>query len=142
MGLYSFGKGSEKQLGTIHLDLEKVLRDALASDLMDMTVVEGRRTKESQNRLFDIGKSRLRWPLGKHNVVEPAGLAKAVDVAPCVGGKVSWKYLHCVHLAGIILMAAAARGIRLRWGGNWDMDGEPVTDQDFQDLVHFELVTK
>jgi peptidoglycan L-alanyl-D-glutamate endopeptidase CwlK len=30
-------------------------------------------------------------------------------------------------------------GVKLRWGGNWDRDGEPVTDQDFQDLVHFEL---
>jgi len=30
--------------------------------------------------------------------------------------------------------------VDLRWGGNWDMDGEPITDQDFQDLVHFEEV--
>jgi hypothetical protein len=31
-------------------------------------------------------------------------------------------------------------GVMIRWGGNWDMDGEPITDQDFQDLVHFELI--
>ncbi len=30
--------------------------------------------------------------------------------------------------------------INIRWGGNWDQDGEPVTDQDFQDLMHYEIV--
>jgi peptidoglycan L-alanyl-D-glutamate endopeptidase CwlK len=28
---------------------------------------------------------------------------------------------------------------RLRWGGDWDMDTK-VSDNDFDDLVHFELV--
>lgn len=38
------------------------------------------------------------------------------------------------------VLATVKLGIDIRWGGNWDMDGEPVTDQNFQDLVHFELV--
>jgi len=37
-----------------------------------------------------------------------------------------------------MLAAAALAKVKIRWGGNWDMDGEPVTDQEFQDLVHYE----
>ena len=48
--------------------------------------------------------------------------------------------MHCCVLAGIILTCAVKRGIKIRWGGNWDMDSEPITDQDFQDLVHYERV--
>jgi hypothetical protein len=29
---------------------------------------------------------------------------------------------------------------KLKWGANWDMDGEIITDQGFMDLPHFELI--
>ena len=137
---YQFGKGSEAQLSTVKEDLRRVAYAALGWGIMDLTVIQGRRSKAEQNRYFDLGKSRLKWPLGKHNTTDPEGEASAFDIAPCVNGKISWNWKHCLVAAGIILATAAMLGIRLRWGGNWDMDGEPVTDQDFQDLVHFELV--
>ena len=78
----------------------------------------------------------MKWPDGKHNKMP----SEAVDVVPYINGKASWDKLHCCVLAGIVLACAVRLGESVRWGGNWDMDGEPITDQDFQDLVHFELV--
>ena len=132
---FRFGKTSQMKLYTIHPDLEIIMEDALDTGIMDFSIIEGHRGEIEQNRYYRLGKSRVKFPDGKHNK-KPSG---AVDAAPYINGKVSWNKLHCCVLAGIILACAAKREIKLRWGGNWDMDSEPITDQDFQDLVHFEL---
>ena len=133
---FRFGKTSQMKLYTAHPDLEIIMEDALDTGIMDFSIIEGHRGEIEQNRYYKLGKSRVKFPDGKHNKIP----SRAVDAAPFINGKVSWNRLHCCVLAGIILACAAKRGIKLRWGGNWDMDSEPITDQDFQDLVHFELV--
>lgn len=137
--MLEWGERSKQQLSTIKPDLVRVMTTALHFGVMDMTIVEGRRSKEVQNQYYDERKSRVQWPNGKHNVKNPDDLAEAVDVAPYVNGSVSWNKLHCCVMAGLILAAAATLNVKIRWGGNWDRDLEPITDQDFQDLVHFEL---
>ena len=133
---FSFGKTSRMNLYTVHPDLEIVMEDALDVGIIDISIIEGHRGKEKQNKYFDLGKSKVKWQNGKHNKIP----SSAVDAAPYINGKVSWNKMHCCVLAGIILTCAVKRGIKIRWGGNWDMDSEPITDQDFQDLVHYELV--
>ena len=133
---FNFGKISRANLATIHPDLQIIMDDALATGIMDFSIIEGYRDKAKQNRYFNMDppRSRVTWPNGKHNKIP----SDAVDAAPYINGKSSWNKLHCCVLAGIILACAAKRGIKLRWGGNWDMDSEPITDQNFQDLVHYE----
>lgn len=133
---YKFGSTSLARLATCDPRLQVVMRAAIAQGLMDMTVTEGHRDQATQDKYFNEGKSRVQFPNSKHNTMP----SRAVDVAPYVNGNLSYDQRHCCHLAGIILGIAASLGVKLRWGGNWDQDGEPVTDQDFQDLVHFELV--
>lgn len=133
--MYKFGKVSEDRLASVHTDLVRVVRKALAYGLLDISVVQGRRSKEDQDRAFKEGKSKLKYPQSKHN----SDPSDAVDIAPFINGKISWNTQHCLVLAGIVLAAASELGIKVRWGGNWDRDGEPVTDQTFNDLVHFEL---
>lgn len=137
---YKFGRSSQIQLETVFKSLQMVCRKALSYGVMDATVIEGRRSKELQDKYFKDGKSKVQWPNGKHNTLTPNDLAAAVDIAPFVNGVVSFKKDHCLVWAGLMLAAAAELEIKIRWGGNWDMDGEPITDQTFQDLVHFELV--
>ena len=43
------------------------------------------------------------------------------------------------EFAGYVLAVADQQRLQLRWGGDWDMDGD-FLDQRFDDLVHFELV--
>ena len=99
----------------------------------DCTILEGHRDRERQNRMVDEGKSRVRWPDGKHNTVP----SRAVDVAayPIVWDDRERQTLF----AGYVLATARAMGIELRWGGDWSIDFE-VKDNRFDDLVHFEIV--
>jgi peptidoglycan L-alanyl-D-glutamate endopeptidase CwlK len=133
---FKFGKTSQGKLYTVHPNLEIIMEEALDTGIMDFSIIEGHRAKGQQNRYYDLGKSKVKWPDGKHNKIP----SDAVDAAPWINKRISWNKFHCCVLAGIILACAAKRGIKLRWGGNWDMDSEPITDQDFQDLVHYELV--
>lgn len=136
MSKYKFSERSNRVFDTVESNLTVVFKKALDYGIMDATALEGHRNKAKQDRFFDLHKSKVQWPNGKHNIMP----SKAVDVVPYVNGSVSWNWRHCLVWAGIVLAAATELGVEVRWGGNWDMDGEPVTDQDFQDLVHFELV--
>jgi len=133
---YKFGRVSLGRLDTCHPALQYIMKEALSYGVMDFTIVEGHRPKEKQEEYYRTGKSKVQFPKGKHNKIP----SLAVDIAPWINGSISWNKFHCCILNGIILSAASKLGIKLRWGGNWDMDEEPITDQDFQDLVHYELV--
>ncbi len=109
---------------------------ALASDVakhIPCTVLEGHRGEAAQNAAYAAGKTKLRWPQGKHN----AQPSKAVDMAP---SPVDWNDRERFTLfAGFVLGTAAARGVTLRWGGDWNRNFN-IADNSFDDLVHFELV--
>jgi len=130
----SFGKQSKDRLDTCHPTLRAVFTTVIR--FIDCAIIDGYRTKERQTIYFQEGKSRVQWPNGKHNKVP----SLAVDVVPYVNGAVSWKKEHCIYLAGVVMGVSAEMGVPVRWGGNWDMDGEVITDQSFQDLVHYEIV--
>jgi peptidoglycan LD-endopeptidase CwlK len=138
--MFAWGPKSQAELDTVLPDIRRVMDRALSFGIIDMSVLEGRRGRLRQNELFYEGKSKVMWPNGKHNVKDPEDLAEAVDVAPYVNGGTSDKWVHCCYMAGIVLAAAKVEGVPIRWGGNWDQDAEPITDQDFQDLYHFERV--
>ena len=42
------------------------------------------------------------------------------------------------YFAGMVMGIAKAKGIGLRWGGDWDQDTE-VKDNGFDDMPHLEL---
>jgi len=44
-----------------------------------------------------------------------------------------------LFLSGFVLGIAHMKGIKIRWGGDWDGDTK-MNDQKFNDLVHFELM--
>lgn len=129
----SFGAVSRARLDTCHPDLVRLFERVVAQ--FDCSILEGHRDQATQDRYFAEGKSRLKWPQGRHC----ARPSQAVDAAPFINGKASFDQRHCLYFAGFVMATARELGIGLRWGGDWDRDNEPVTDQDFQDLVHFEL---
>jgi len=130
-----FSRKSITELETVHPSLKLVMTEALRVELIDFSIIQGHRGKAEQDRYFSLDKSKVRFPNGKHNSMP----SLAVDAAPYIRYKLSWDKRHCIFLAGVILTCAKNLGIGLRWGGNWDRDLEPITDQDFQDLVHYEL---
>lgn len=129
----SFSKRSLSALATLHPDLQRLLQEAIKH--VDFVVLEGHRDKVAQNAAVAAGKSKTPWPKSKHN----SKPSLAVDIAPY---PVSWSDRErFYHLAGFIKATAIMLGINLRWGGDWDSDGD-FRDQTFDDLPHYEIKPK
>lgn len=126
-----FSNLSKAALATCHPLLQQVMEEAIRH--IDFTVLEGHRGKEAQNKAFDDGFSKVRWPNGKHNKTP----SLAVDIAPY---PIVWNDTErFVYFAGFIMAIAAMKGIPLRWGGDWNRNTQ-VKDEKFRDWGHFELI--
>lgn len=147
MGRFSFGAASRKKVATCHPLLQKVLNTAIQWSPRDFTVTEGWRGKAAQDKAVKGGFSRTPWPTSKHNHMEagkPASLA--VDVAPwwATAPHIRWSQTEEFRfLAGFIIGIGTPivepAGYRLRWGGDFDMDGDDA-EGGFEDLPHIELI--
>lgn len=107
-----------------------------APEEMDLTVIVGHRGESTQNAAYAAGNSKVQFPCSKHNKTP----SLAFDFIPHpFEGKKDWKdALRFARIAGGILYVARQKGIVLRWGGDWDMDGRS-NDQRFMDLGHIEF---
>jgi len=125
-----FGKSSKKRLNTCDNKLQKVFNEVIKH--VDCSVLEGHRDKDRQNKLYEEGKTKVKYPDGRHNR-QPSS---AVDVTPY---PVDWKDRERQTLfAGFVIGVASQMNINLRWGGDWDQDFQ-VVDNRFDDFPHFEL---
>ena len=128
-----FGNSSKKRLATCDERLQKVFNEVIK--YVDCSVLEGHRSEERQNKLFEEGKTKVKYPKGRHN----SSPSRAVDVTPY---PVDWDDRERQTLfAGFVLGIARSMGISLRWGGDWNMNFE-VDDNKFDDFPHFELKEK
>lgn len=130
-------KWSDKSLkvrATLDKRLKKIVDDIL--HYTDVSLVTGYRNRIDQDTAFRNGHSQLQYPQSKHNKYP----AVAVDIAP-------WPYPEkdtelwgqLGYIAGVAIMCAERYGVELRWGGDWNQNGT-VTDNNFDDLFHFEIV--
>ena len=125
-----FGTKSKKRLITCDIRLQKVFNEVIKH--VDCSILEGHRDKDRQNKLYEEGKTKVKYPNGRHNR-QPSS---AVDVTPY---PVDWKDRERQTLfAGFVIGVASQMDINLRWGGDWDQDFQ-VTDNRFDDFPHFEL---
>ena len=125
-----FGRKSKERLNTCDSNLQKVFNEVIKH--VDCSILEGHREKDRQNKLFEEGKTKVKYPNGRHNR-QPSS---AVDVTPY---PVDWKDRERQTLfAGFVIGVASQMGINLRWGGDWDQDFQ-VVDNRFDDFPHFEL---
>ena len=125
-----FGNNSKKRLASCDQQLQRVFNEVIK--YIDCSVLEGQRGKERQNKLYEEGKTKVKYPDGRHN----ASPSNAVDVTPY---PVDWEDRERQTLfAGFVLGIARGLGIKLRWGGDWDMDFQ-VMDNRFDDFPHFEI---
>lgn len=129
-----FGKRSKKCLATMHRDLQAVFNIVVKH--FDCTIVEGYRGRTRQERLYREGKSKARWGQSKHNKrYRGKPRSEAGDVVPY---PVDWEDTNRIRFfAGFVLGVAVSKGIRLRWGGDWNRDTQ-VKDNRFNDFAHFE----
>ena len=139
---YRFGKRSSDKLATCHPTLVAVAQRALERSPYDFSIIHGWRGEDVQNGLFDSGASSVRWPDSQHNNTDDSGkpLSLAIDFAPYIGGTIPWHETHIFAVvAGCLFSAAAELNAKLRWGGDWDGDGD-TREHKLQDWGHVELV--
>jgi hypothetical protein len=140
---------SLKVLAELNKDLMLILQDARRFSDIEFQLVDGARTIAEQQALFDAKKTKINpaayvgnlaglYAAGRHIVGPGKQFSDAVDVIVSVRGK-EYDTAQLAHLAGVLQTIGNIRGSLIRWGGNWDGDQEVITDQEFDDLVHFEL---
>lgn len=127
---YPLGARSLANLSTAHPVWTDIIQEL--SNYMNVTVLQGFRGKEEQNQAVKEGRSKTPWPESAHNTTPSI----AIDVVPY---PVDWNDVKRMsYMAGMIRMIGLKHGYEVRWGGDWDSDGE-VKDQTFHDLPHVEL---
>lgn len=127
-----FGKRSKEQLETCHPDLQMVLNKAI--EVVDFSVLQGYRGEEEQNKYFYEGKSKLKYPQGKHN----KNPSLAVDIAPW---PIDWKDIKRFGAVVFFIKGIAyENGIKLRLGADWNSDFQ--FNESFIDMPHIELHSK
>jgi len=153
--MYKLGRTSNKRLNTANNDIQLVIREAIKVTQIDFGVAQCERTIIQQQLYFDNGKSKVNpkaydtieelLSKGKH-IVDGVIRKKsdAVDIYAYVNGRANWDKASLCYLGGVITSTANRLfneeriSNKIRWGGNWDNDGEIITDQLFQDLPHYE----
>lgn len=130
-----FSKISKDRLSTCDMRLQKIFNEAIKT--YDCTIMCGYRSAEEQNKAYDNKKSKLKYPQSKHNK-KPS---MAVDVAPYYKHKgIDWNDIGGFYMfAGYIKRIAYDMGYSIRYGGDWDRDNQ-TKDQNFNDLVHYEII--
>jgi len=133
----NFGKTSVKRLNTAHEVLQILFNRVVKR--RDCFIACGHRPESEQKACFNSGASKVLWPNSMHNSLP----SLAVDVPPWPEKWDSEKAF--LELKDVIedewaqmVEQGLTDGFRLRWGGDWDGDGDR-TDQTFHDLPHWEL---
>jgi len=139
----SYSHKSIAQLSTCDYRLQRLFTHVILT--YDNTILQGHRPNSEQKMLFLAGRSKIEQD-GKHN----QSPSKAIDAGPWLPGRgIPWPQVgsetyfkdlaQFYHFAGYVMAVADMMGIPIRWGGDWDRDHN-LSDQTFDDLVHFELI--
>lgn len=119
---FKLGPTSESRLLGVHADLVRVVRRAAELSEVEFVVLEGLRTAERQRQLYAKGATKT---LNSRHLT-----GHAVDIAPWIGGKVSWDWPAYIELAPTVKRAADEVGVPVEWGGDW---------ASFRDGPHWQL---
>lgn len=143
--MYNFAKSSLNRLKDAHEDLSLICYGVKEISKIDFDISCIYRSLEEQSLKFKQGKTEIDGinKIGKHNL-DPA---EAADIY-CYKdrqSKASYTVHQMAYIAGLFdavahyLYESGEISHLIRWGGNWDQDGIIITDQEFDDLPHFEL---
>lgn len=138
--MYKLGNKSKEKLKGVHPDLVKVIEKAISISEQDFTVLEGIRTPARQRQLYAQGRTApgpvVTWTLNSRHFVQQDGCGHAVDLAPW---PIDWNTISKFDaIADAMFKAAKELGVAIRWGADWDSDGNP-RERGETDSPHFEL---
>lgn len=126
----SFSSRSLKARAELHSKLQALVDDAIKS--VDFVILDAQRGRAEQEKAFKAGNSKAHFGQSAHNYVP----AVALDLCPYpIDFNDAAKFRA---IAKAVMASAKKLDIPIRWGGDWDMDGD-WKDERFLDWGHFEL---
>lgn len=126
----SFGKASLASRSQLHPKLQEIVDEAIK--IVDFKILDATRGRAAQELAFKKGNTKAHFGQSAHNYVP----AIAMDLFPA---PYDWDNTAAfLALWKVIMPIAKAKGIPLRWGGDWDMNGQ-VNTSGLVDLPHYEL---
>lgn len=134
-----FSKASLAQLETCDPRLQEIMHEAIK--VVDFKVTQGHRSVAEQKRLFAQGRTAPGSIVTKVDGVEKKSKhnykpSKAVDFVPY---PVDWSSREkFAYIAGVMMGIAKAKGIPLRWGGDFNRNSN-LDDDQWDDAPHVEI---
>ncbi len=117
---------SRQRLQGVHEDLVQVVERAIRITEVDFAVLEGLRSAERQQQLFEKKATLLNGVTRKSR----HQTGHAVDLGALVDGEVRWDWPLYHKLAAAMKKAAVQLETALEWGGDWKR---------FPDGPHYQL---
>ena len=135
---FTLSHRSLSNLKQCHPQLCIVVTRAIQISQVDFIVGAGIRSMEEQRENVRKGVSKT---MDSKHLPQKDGMSHAVDLWPWMNGEIPWDEFSAFRrVADAMLEAARELDVDLRWGGDWDRDGES-SDHQFLDGPHFELVS-
>jgi peptidoglycan L-alanyl-D-glutamate endopeptidase CwlK len=120
--MFKLSKTGKERLETCHPDLQIIVNELLQT--IDVSVLCGERNEEDQNKAFESGNSKLKYPASKHN----KSPSLAVDIAPY---PIDWNDIDRFNvMLDKVQEIADKHSIKIRLGRTFK----------FKDYPHVELV--
>lgn len=138
---FSLSRTSLEKLQGVHPKLVAIVQEAIKLSTVDFKVIEGVRTPERQKALYAQGRTLpgpvVTWTLtSNHFINKQTGFGHAVDILPA---PYDWKNTKPFdEVAKAMFQAAKNLGVKIRWGADWDQDGN-AREKGETDSPHFEL---
>ena len=138
---YKLSARSLSRLEGVHPDLVRIVKRAIEITRQDFSVLEGVRTPERQAELYAQGRSKpgqiVTWTMTSNHFKQADGYGHAVDLVPY---PLDWSDLRAFDAIAMAMFDAADElGLKIRWGADWDQDGN-LREKGESDSPHFELV--
>ena len=135
---FKLSNRSLSNLKQCHPQLCVVVARAIQISQVDFIVGAGIRSLDEQRENVRKGVSKT---MNSKHLPQKDGMSHAVDLWPWMNGEIPWDEFSAFRrVADAMLQAARELDVDLRWGGDWDRDGDS-SDHQFLDGPHFELVS-
>lgn len=116
---YFLSDKSKAELDGVRSDLVAVTEKAIRLTVQDFAVHDGLRTIEEQREYVARGVSQT---MNSKHLPQSDGYGHAVDNVPYINGQLRWEWEPIYHIAAAMQESANALGVRIRWGGAWDVN--------------------
>tara|TARA_R100001086_G_scaffold210399_2_gene126279 strand:+ start:1082 stop:1552 length:471 start_codon:yes stop_codon:yes gene_type:complete len=119
MAEFSLSARSLDRLRGVNPRLQAVVRRAITITKIDFGVIEGVRTLERQQELFD---SKASQTMKSKHLADEDGYGNAVDLMAYVNGRGCWELTVYDDIADAMKEAAQEAEVSVRWGCAWHIN--------------------